>query len=307
MVKIFEKSTLCNVVFASAISVIAECLLSLLRGYSCVLSGIVLFIFYSAFIFYVGYKGKRAKLYATVFVSTILIIQVPARLLWWTDSLISLPEGIMHLLGILCGLLLLKCGVKTKIAIVSAMIVLCFMFNRIYVHWIQYISYGNMNGIVSEQIQNIPHIEDVDGTVVKIEEMKDVYTVIDCCYTGCGVCIGKLPMIQRLYNKYIWNDKVKVFVLFFKLKNESNNGIFKWLSELSETIGDCSFPILYGDFDELSTTFKIDRFPTVILLNPDGKRVFRGSIQLAENYLERVTRHTAKTYLKYCSRSTYFF
>ena len=291
MVKIFEKSTLCNVAFASAVSVIAECLLSLLRGYSCVLSGIVLFIFYSAFIFYVGYRGKRAELYATVFIATILIIQVPARLLWWMESLVSLPEGIMHLLGILCGLLLLKCGIKAKIAIVSAMIVLCFMFNRIYMHWAQYISYGNIDGIISEQIQNIPHIEDVDGTVIKLEEMKGAYTVIDCCCTGCGACIRKLPMIQRLHNKYIWNDKIKVLVLFFKLKSESNNTISKRLSELSEIIGNCSFPILYGDFNELHTTFKIDGFPTVIILNPNGKIVFRGSIQLAENYLERIAKH----------------
>ena len=196
-----------------------------------------------------------------------------------------MPEVVMHLLGILCGLLLLKGGRKAKVVIVFAMIVLCFMFNRIYMHWNQYVSYGNIDGIISEQIQNIPHIEDVDGTVVKIEEMK-TYTVIDCCYTSCGVCIRKLPMIQRLYNKYIGNDKVKVFVLFFKLKNESNNGISKWLSKMDSY----SFPVLYGDFDELYATFKIDGFPTVIILNPDGKIVFRGSIQLAENYLEKVVR-----------------
>ena len=290
MLNIFGKSKLCNVVVAVLVSVVAECLLSLLRGYSFVLSGIVLFIFYSLIILYVGYRGKRATLYAIVFVAVILIIQIPIRLLWWRDSLFSMPEVVMHLLGILCGLLLLKGGRKAKVVIVFAMIVLCFMFNRFSMHWAQYISYGNMNGIVSEQIQNIPHIEDVDGNVFKLEEMKGAYMVIDCCYTGCGVCIGKLPMIQRLYNKYIENDKVKVFVLFFKLKNESNNGISKWLSDLSGVIGDCSFPILYGDFDELSTAFKIDGFPTVIILNPDGKIVFRGSIQLAENYLERVVR-----------------
>lgn len=285
MLNIFGKSKLCNVVVAVLVSVVAECLLSLLRGYSFVLSGIVLFIFYSLIILYVGYRGKRATLYAIVFVAVILIIQIPIRLLWWRDSLFSMPEVVMHLLGILCGLLLLKGGRKAKVVIVFAMIVLCFMFNRIYMHWNQYVSYGNIDGIISEQIQNIPHIEDVDGTVVKIEEMK-TYTVIDCCYTSCGVCIRKLPMIQRLYNKYIGNDKVKVFVLFFKLKNESNNGISKWLSKMDNY----SFPVLYGDFDELYATFKIDGFPTVIILNPDGKIVFRGSIQLAENYLEKVVR-----------------
>lgn len=286
MLNIFGKSILYNIVVAVFVSVVAECLLSLLRGYSFVLSGIVLFILYSSIILYVGYRGKRATLYAIVFVAVILIIQIPIRLLWWRDSLVSMPEVVMHLLGVLCGLLLLKSGRKAKVVIVFAMIMLCFMFNRIYVLWDQYISYGNIDGIVSEQIKNIPHIEDVDGTIVKIEEMKGRYMVIDCCYTSCGVCIRKLPMIQRLYNKYIGNDKVKVFVLFFKLKKESNNGISKWLSEM----GNYSFPVLYGDFDELYATFKIDGFPTVIIFNPDGKVVFRGSIQLAENFLEKVVR-----------------
>lgn len=81
MIKIFEKKTSYNVVFAIVLSAIFECLLGLLRGYNSVLSGIVFLILYSGFILYIGTHSKRLALYTVVLVVTFLAIQVPARIL----------------------------------------------------------------------------------------------------------------------------------------------------------------------------------------------------------------------------------
>lgn len=113
------------------------------------------------------------------------------------------------------------------------------------------------------------------------------YIVIDCCYTSCGVCIETLPKIQRLFDKYKGNDKIKLFVLFFKLKGESNSEIHQWLSEK----GDYSFPVLYGDFKELDSCFKVIKFPTIIVIDPSGKIVFRGCyLEMVESYLKKIAR-----------------
>lgn len=285
MIRIFEKKTSYNVVFAIVLSAIFECLLGLLRGYNSVLSGIVFLILYSGFILYIGTHSKRLALYTVVLVVTFLAIQVPVRILWWNDSLGSLPEGCMHLIGILCGLILLKCGRAAKVVTVMVMVVLCLTFNKICIHWEQYISYGNMDGIVTEQIQGSPEIEDADGTAVRLNDMKGSYIVIDCCSTRCGVCIRDLPEVQRLYDKYRDRDKIKLFVLFFKLKGESNKEIHQWLSEK----GDYSFPVLYGDLKELSPCFKAFKFPTIIVIDPSGKIVFRGCyLEMVESYLKKI-------------------
>lgn len=287
MNNVSKKHTIIDITISLLIAILIECAFMYLRTISLVLSGIVFFILYSVIIVIIGRRNKkRAVLYAAVFATVNIAINIILRSLWWNETLISLPEEMMHLLGIICGVALLKCRTIARIAIVLIMVSFCLVFNRIYIHWLQYLSHSNLTGVVLEQVDNNPLIEDVDGNTVNIGTMRGSYIVLDCCYTHCGVCIKKLPKIQQLYEKFLNNPDIQVYVLFFRLDSETNKGISQWLSAR----GNYSFPVLYGAFDELCASFKVNSFPKIVIMNPAGEIVFRGSNELAENYLKQITR-----------------
>lgn len=285
MDSVSKKSTTLNITTSLLIAIFIECAFMYLRTISFVLSGIVFFILYSAIIVIIGSRNRRkAVLYAAVFAIVNLTINVTIRTLWWGDTLVSLPEEIMHLLGIICGVVLVKCPRITRIVIVFIMIALCLVFDRIYIHWLQYLSHNNLTGAVLEQVNGSPLIENTDGDTIDINTMRGSYIVLDCCYTNCGVCIKKLPKIQQLHEKYNNNPKIQVYVLFFRLDKETNKMISEWLSKR----GNYSFPVLFGDFNELCASLKVSSFPEIIIINPSGEIVFRGRIELAENYLKQI-------------------
>ncbi|WP_299272574.1 TlpA disulfide reductase family protein [uncultured Psychroserpens sp.] len=100
----------------------------------------------------------------------------------------------------------------------------------------------------------------LDGTLVSLKDLMKTkkYLLIDVGGTWCKGCISQEPIIKNIYN----NSKVEVLGVFKhdthkSVKNYLNNHKLKWPVALTN-----------DNFDDI---FRINTFPTYILISNDGK------------------------------------
>ena len=88
--------------------------------------------------------------------------------------------------------------------------------------------------------------------------------------------------MEKQYEKYNSNRNVAIFAVNVKLPQDKEGVSFEIISEKGY-----SFPTLQGgQAEDAKILFGIDGYPTVIVLNPVGAMVFRGSLERAVSFIE---------------------
>jgi thiol-disulfide isomerase/thioredoxin len=119
--------------------------------------------------------------------------------------------------------------------------------------------------------------KDLTSKKITLRNLRGRYVVIDFWGTWCGPCINELPMLHELYKKY--NG-----VQFLSVSSELGTGyITKPAPTLESVIA--KYDMKWTNINEntekdttaITNTYKIQAFPTTMLIDPSGRVVYRGT------------------------------
>ncbi|WP_115171892.1 TlpA disulfide reductase family protein [Sphingobacterium spiritivorum] len=158
----------------------------------------------------------------------------------------------------------------------TALLIIIFSFS-FYKYWNNYVNYASFTGSVNEK--NLTKIEGLNNMreIVNVRHQTDLI-VLDFWHTSCGICFRKFPVLQKLSNKYLHSQKVRVLAINIPLKSDTNQMAFNMLFSNSYT-----FENIIAIDSSLYKKFNVNVFPTTLLLDKHDNVLFRGDIEDVDN------------------------
>lgn len=270
-----------------AYSFLLEVSISPIRGYvsfmACTAVGFILFIILTYYLLTKYFQKVSAEKILIVVLAGLFVLDLP-HFFDFKSTLISLPDAFFHLFGVLVGYLLFKIKSYYKwIVLVIASIACIFTVARGYGLWINKLNYGTFTGeIKEEKITKEAIFKDSRDSSIYMNNLKGKVVLLDFWYSRCGVCFKKFPEVQKEYNKYKVNPKVRFYsVNSFYKEFDKDSDAFRIIKERGY-----SFPVLICKDKALLKELKITGYPTVLIINQKGRLVFRGDINCADKKIE---------------------
>lgn len=111
-------------------------------------------------------------------------------------------------------------------------------------------------------------LKTLDGKTVSLDSLRSKATLVNFFYPTCGPCNAEFPHLQKLYVQYAQQG----FVMVAINTHPAQDGMLQeWLTK-----GGYTFPVLLSDSrDFAAKTYGVLGAPTNLILNSDGKMVFR--------------------------------
>lgn len=206
------------------------------------------------------------------------------RIFFWDTMEVSIPSALFFVLGLATGVLLhKKRNYLTYIFTVVCLAASVWMFVIGYEYWINYQNYGTFIGRVERTIMKDYQFLNEEGDTVRLSDWKGKKVLIDCWTKRCGICRKKMPIVQRLHERYKNSDQVYVTGLFVTYRDDKKEEGVKIVEEEG-----FSFPVWSIDkTHELLSDLNITGYPRVLLFDEKGCLVFHGNIEGAEEYLRK--------------------
>lgn len=111
-------------------------------------------------------------------------------------------------------------------------------------------------------------LSDLDGSTVRIGELKgEKLTVVDFWATWCRPCLNSIPELIKLSDLY--SEKG---VKFIGINEDGPRNATK-VRPFAVSLG-INYPVLFDTEQTLLTNFLVDGFPTLIILDKNGKPLF---------------------------------
>ncbi|MFT3823857.1 MAG: TlpA disulfide reductase family protein [Chitinophagaceae bacterium] len=134
------------------------------------------------------------------------------------------------------------------------------------------------------QVQRAPDFtgNDLQGNTVRLSALKGKVVVLNFWGTGCGPCIGEMPTLNKLVQKYKNNDSV-VFLAITGDKSETLRQFFKKRSFLYTVLNNAG---------NVSEAYGINSLPIHIVIGKEGQIINRsaGAREDIFDYLDGVIR-----------------
>lgn len=124
--------------------------------------------------------------------------------------------------------------------------------------WFNKINYGTYTGTTNVDLPSLS-FHDRDAKKMNIENFRNQIVVLDVWTTGCGVCFNKFPILQKKYDKYKKDSRIRFYALNNPLKRDSKGLAIKMIDSLGYTFGK-----LYA-YNDVSKTLSLNGYPTVLL------------------------------------------
>jgi len=266
-----------------------EVALSPIRGYvSFNLSTLVGFCLFLALSYYLIKKKEETTSPERVFFTLIIGLVITNNMHFWEfkETLISLPDALFHLLGIVVGYLFFKIKNYSKWVVLAIASIACaFMYAKGYDLWLNKLNFGTFTEqIIKEKISTEIAFTDSTNSVININHLKGKIVLLDFWNSKCGFCYKKFPVVQEAYNKYKHNSKVSFCSVNFFLKDIDKEGdAFRIIKDRGH-----SFPVLICKDKATLKILNVTCYPTVLVINPKGELVFRGDIEDADKKIEEL-------------------
>lgn len=102
---------------------------------------------------------------------------------------------------------------------------------------------------------------DLEGEILNLSDFKDKVIFINVWATWCPPCVGEMPGIQKLYDKYKNNQNIK----FFLISNENIENVKKFIKKKNYT-----FPVYISETNS-PDAFKTSSIPATFLISKNNK------------------------------------
>lgn len=266
-----------------------EVVLTPIRSYlSFNLSTLIGFFLFLLLTYYLVKKKEVTISTAKILFTLIIGLLVTNNIHFWEfkETLISLPDALFHLLGIVVGYLFFKIKNYSKwIVLAIASIACAFMYTKGYDLWINKLNFGTFTEqIIAEKITTEITFTDSTNSTININHLKGKIVLLDFWNSRCGFCYKKFPVVQDAYNKYKHNPNINFYSVNFFLKDIDKDGdAFQIIKERGH-----SFPVLICKDKATLKALNITCYPTVLVINPLGELVFRGDIEAADKKIEEL-------------------
>lgn len=218
----------------------------------------------------------------------ISVIEIPIRVLYFSTTLVSFPNYLFWCFGILMGYLYAmskKIWQRVSIIIVLIYMVLFVIFKG-YDLWLNKISYDSFTGKVNLALESPLVFMKPTGEEIKSDELCDNFLVLDFWSTRCGYCYRTFPLLDEIYNKYANDTRINIIAVHCWNMDENenfttgNNILTNYLY---------AFPVLGVEMNSLQLErIGVTHYPTVVIVNHENKIVFRGSLEYARKYIEKL-------------------
>ena len=112
------------------------------------------------------------------------------------------------------------------------------------------------------------HLEDLNGDVTSNERLAEgTVTIIEFWASWCGPCRDEFPVLQRIYDSYRSDPKVRFLAISV---DESLEDAKDFVAE-----GAYTFPVAHEPEGEVALAFQVQGLPTLLVVGPDGRIRFR--------------------------------
>ncbi len=114
-------------------------------------------------------------------------------------------------------------------------------------------------------------LKSLDGTIVKLSELKGKVVVLDFWATWCGPCLSSFPTLQKVYDKYKGNPNVKILTMntWERVKPEEREQHVKNFMEKNKY----TFPVLFDT--DIVSKYEVEGIPTKFFIDQNGRVRFK--------------------------------
>lgn len=106
-------------------------------------------------------------------------------------------------------------------------------------------------------------LESLDGSIIKLSEMKDKNIIMNFWYTGCPYCVAEMPDLQKLQDNY--PEELLILLI--------NTGETKETAEKFMDENNLNMTVLLDKDMSVTNNYGVRSFPTTIAVNKDGEVV----------------------------------
>lgn len=244
----------------------------------CSILGFVFYFLLTVFCLHKFKKNISIKLVIGAILLGLCLLQLPLRIISFQNTLISLPDFLLHLLGVILGCIGYLVGKRTKWVLFLGGLLFClFMLFCGYDLFHHKLAFGTFTGQTEMVLSPDIKFADNQEHEISLKEIKGKYVIMDFWYSGCGVCFSEMPKVQALYDGLSEHDDVSLYSINARLETEPDTLAFTRLKELG-----FSLPTLRIDIDHPALALLgVDRYPTVLIFDSNRNLIFRGNIEMA--------------------------
>jgi thiol-disulfide isomerase/thioredoxin len=212
-------------------------------------------------------------------------LDLPLRITRFESSLISLPELLLHTLGIICGFFYwqLKKPANVLTVFVGCLITV-FMFYQGWDYWLHKLNHGTFTGKVTPYI--LPVKFEAFGeqkNMINDNNFANKIVVLDFWTTTCGVCFRKFPQLQAFDEKYKSDSSVVVLAVNTPIEEDKPAQAFNDIRERGYT-----FPVVITKDEDMAEKLGVKGYPTTFVINRNGQIIFKGDIEGAIKTVENL-------------------
>jgi len=117
--------------------------------------------------------------------------------------------------------------------------------------------------------------QDVNGKMVRLDDLKGKYVYIDVWATWCGPCLGEIPHLKKLEADYHGKN-----IAFVSISVDNKNAFDKWKKMVADK--ELKGYQLYADKSwksDFVEAYQIRGIPTFILIDPEGNIVSASALR----------------------------
>lgn len=224
-------------------------------------------------------KHHSAQSVAWLLVAGCLIIQLPIRIYGFSATMISLPDFLFHLLGIGVGVLFrhTRSAARWVVFLILLALPVLYVFKG-HALWMNKLAYGTFTGQVdSIMMSDSIGFETIDHQKVYPARLKGKIVVLDFWFSKCGVCFSEFPKVETFYQQAKKNPKIYFTSVNYIQEYDKESEVYAMTKQLGYT-----FPTTVCKDKSIPKILGVTSYPTVLVIDPQGRLVFRGNITQAE-------------------------